>query len=157
MSETVLVALVTFLSGAVGAAVGAWGVIKSSERASKGQMQQAIMQEFFRTRVSAYQAVFETQISMSAAQYSAESVAAFVTALNAACVVASPQTALYLMELRTAEATKNVADCRKVLPAMLASMQKDLTTFDEPEIRKNLWSQDTAKAAKTDKTKPNGV
>lgn len=92
MSETVLVALVTFLSGAVGAAVGAWGVIKSSERASKGQMQQAIMQEFFRTRVSAYQAVFETQISMSAAQYSAESVAAFVTALNAACVVASPQT-----------------------------------------------------------------
>ena len=157
MSDTVLIAIITFLSGAVGASLGAFGAIKAAKCAVTGQMQQTLVQESFKLRAAAYQNVLEAQISMSMARYSEESIAAFVKAVNTACVVASPQTSVYLMQLRKAEKVRDVLAVQSIVTAALASMQKDLTVFDAPKIQENFWSQETTKAAKKDKASPTGV
>ena len=150
MTETILISIVTFASGAVGAAVGALGVISASKHAAKGQMQQAIVQAVFKERTAAYRSVFDT--------HSRETVLAFSTALNGACIVASPQTAVYLMMLRDVELARNAQRRQSLLADLLASMQEDLTTFDAPKVRKNLWNQrSTASSVNAKKNRPNGV
>lgn len=158
MTETILISIVTFASGAVGAAVGALGVISASKHAAKGQMQQAIVQAVFKERTAAYRSVFDTHSAMLAEKYSRETVLAFSTALNGACIVASPQTAVYLMMLRDVELARNAQRRQSLLADLLASMQEDLTTFDAPKVRKNLWNQrSTASSVNAEKNRPNGV
>lgn len=158
MNETILVSLITFGSGAVGAAVGALGVILASRCTAKGQVQQAVIQAIFKERTASYRAVFDTRAAMLAAGRSSETVLAFSQALNAACVVASPQTALYLIGLRDAEQSGDTHLCQKILSALLSSMQKDLTTFDAPKVRKNLWNQrSTASSVNVEKNRPNSM
>lgn len=156
MTETILISIVTFASGAVGAAVGALGVISASKHAAKGQMQQAIVQAVFKERTAAYRSVFDTHSAMLAEKYSRETVLAFSTALNGACIVASPQTAVYLMMLRDVELARNAQRRQSLLADLLASMQEDLTTFDAPKVRKNLWNQrstaSSVNAKKIDRT-----
>lgn len=68
--------------------------------------------------------------------YSEESAKAFVTAANRACLVASPAAVVEICLFR--ECTLNGTENR--MSAVVAAMQKDLSVFTEPDIRKNHWN-----------------
>ena len=59
MSETVITALITLTAGAVGAVCGVIGAVKSARIAQKSQMNQAVVTEFMRVRVSAFSHLFD--------------------------------------------------------------------------------------------------
>lgn len=144
ISETFLIAVITFLSGLSGAVIGLIGLLVSSKRAATAQIQQALAKEMFLARKSAYDAVFaaETEI-VSAGQdieAVAKAVADFNVAVSSAAVVASFDTTILLNEFseqRKAELKgSKVKDHRS---ALLASMQKDLSSFTAPVIVRNQW------------------
>lgn len=54
MSDTVLVALITFLSGAVGAIAGAVGAYMAAKTAGEAQLRQIILDDYFKAKLDAF-------------------------------------------------------------------------------------------------------
>lgn len=132
ISETFLIAAITFLSGVSGALIGFLGILVSSKRAATAQVQQIVTKEMFLARKSAYTAVFAAETNIIAAGQDSELVKKAVTdfniAVSSATVVASFDTTILLNAFSVQKHTeitgiKSKLDYRS---ALLASMQKDL-------------------------------
>ena len=129
MSETIIIALITLISAAVGAAAGAFGVIYSAKSNAETQLQQIIVQEVYKSRLEAYSQVLSTQAEAVVAP-TVENIKAFQQAINCACIVASPKTTLALLEFQNGN--KNGEMTKAVI-----AMQEDLSTFKTPKILKD--------------------
>ncbi len=60
MSDTVLVALITFLSGAVGAIAGAVGAYTAAKTAGEAQLRQIILDDYFKAKLDAFSKIHES-------------------------------------------------------------------------------------------------
>lgn len=59
MSETVIISLITFAAGAIGAIFGAISTIQSSRIVQTSQIHQAVVAQFMQARVDAFSLIFE--------------------------------------------------------------------------------------------------
>ena len=140
MSETVVIALITFASGAFGALTGIIGGIVSANIAAKAQMKQTVIQEQFNVRVKAYQQVFSAHTTFSANENDPKRLEAFLTAIQQACVISSAPTSAALILWQETISPKVPSSVRKAaMTDALIAMQRDLDNFTEPKIRKNKW------------------
>ena len=67
ISETIIVAAITFASSFIGALFGLIGVSITSRRTAKAQMQQIIIQETFQARQKAFAEIFISENELLAA------------------------------------------------------------------------------------------
>lgn len=139
MSDTVLVALITFLSGAVGAVAGVVGAYISSRNTARVQMQQAVLDEYFRARLKAYEEVHVAMEIWAQAPKDEDKAAAIYRALNFARIVASEETAKAIVQMGNCVAMIKVEGKRPdnysiAMSTMFHEMQKDLTSFQMPVI-----------------------
>ena len=133
MLDTVAIALITFASGAVGALAGIVGTWVSARK----QVQQTVIQEYFRVRLELFTSVWDAY-SAFVNNRSDETRRRFIQAINSACLVASPNTAAHLRVFQTSVLFGNnaVLESSATADAML-QMQCDLNCFTTPTIKRN--------------------
>lgn len=135
ISETVLIALITFASGIFGAVIGAVSSGSTASRAAKTQLQEVVIRENYAARLTAFQALLDAHYKLLSGNYASDLSDAFVAAANRASLVASPTTVVEITLFR--DCTLSRTENR--LGAVIAAMQKDLAVFVEPSIEKNHW------------------
>lgn len=135
ITETIVIALITFASGALGTVVGAISTHKASKLAAKNQLQQIAIRETYAARLSAYQEVFEAHASLLSSGDDKSLEKRFITAINRASLVSSPQTVVELALFQ--DSTLSRSENR--VSAVVIAMQKDLAVFTEPEVFENDW------------------
>lgn len=146
LNDTIIVALITLASGAIGATTGLLGSIITSRNAAKAQMQQAIAQETFRVRAEAYAKVFiaENDVLVSGHNIDAliQTIKILEQTIAAAKVFSSPETTAYLslfeQQIKDRASGKPIAVDHN---GLIVAMQKDLSSFTEPVVRPNKWSK----------------
>lgn len=147
-SETIQVALITLASGAIGAAAGTFGVIWSSSRAAKAQMQKTAVEEFFKTRIEAYRKVLDLRIEMELVPALKDPMEAhkirkaFSLAVDNAILVSSPETAAILVLLRDVQFdAANSAARSQIFTDALIAMGEELASFKTPRLTPNRWTK----------------
>lgn len=144
VSETFLIAVVTFLSGFFGALIALLGVVISSSKTASSQIQQTIVKEMFLARKIAYSAVFAAETKITAAGQDLElltkAIMNFEIAVSDAKVVASFDTTL-LLDAFSRQITSKLKGGSYIdnRSALLVAMQKDLSIFTAPAIVRNQW------------------
>lgn len=145
MDSTILSALITLASGAIGAASGFFSVVISSKHAAKAQMQQAIALEALQLRSEAYREVFIAEAKIRSAldqQSLVDALAQFERAVAYAKTLSSVETAaaFILYENQVKENVKNAQSAVDYNGVTLA-MQYDMNTFSIPRARRNIWTK----------------
>ena len=141
MSETVQVALITFLSGLVGAIAGVVGSVIAARTSAKAQIEQTVVQEYFKQRVNAFDAVLAAERELELANWSSEAKEKYSEVVSSACLVASPDASKAILKYHDAIiAHITDMDCLGDLKASaILEMQRDLAVFMKPKIEKNEW------------------
>lgn len=93
LSETIIVAITTFASGAIGAILGAIGTYLASKHSAKIQLQQSVLKEYFSARLRAFNAIYDAYERYAGNTDRLEYRIALLDAVNRACLVASRETA----------------------------------------------------------------
>lgn len=93
MSETVMIALITLASGAIGAVSGAFATIFAARHGAKVQLQQSVLKEYFAARLSAFNAVYDAYKHYTRNADDLAMRIQLLDAVNRACLVASQDTA----------------------------------------------------------------
>lgn len=135
ISETIIIALITFASGALGTIVGAISAHKASKLAAKNQLQQIAIRETYAARLSAYQEVFEAHANLLSSGNDESLEKVFIIAINRACLVSSPQTVVELTLFQNCTLSRS----GNRVSAVVTAMQKDLAIFTEPQVFENDW------------------
>lgn len=145
-NDTIVVALITLASGAIGAITGLLGSIITSRNTAKAQMQQAIAQETFRARAETYTKVFIAENDVLVSGHNIDALVHTIKILDqtiaAAKVFSSPETTAQLVLFE--QQVKDRASGKPVSVdhnGLIIAMQKDLSSFTEPVVRPNKWSK----------------
>ena len=156
MDNTILSALITLASGAIGAASGFFSVLISSKYAAKAQMQQAIALEALQLRSEAYREVFIAEAKIRSAidqQSLIDALAQFEQAVAYAKTLSSAETAAAFI-LFEDQVKGNVKNKRIFVDynGITIAMQYDMNTFTVPKARRNIWT----KPQRMQQAKPGG-
>lgn len=135
ISETVLISLITFASGALGLIVGAISTHKAAKLAAKNHLQQIIIRESYSARLAAYQEVFVAHANLLSSDFDKEFEKLFIIAINHACLVSSPQTVVELALFQS----NTLSHGQNRVASVVTAMQTDLSVFTEPEVFGNDW------------------
>lgn len=141
MSETVQIALITFLSGFGGAILGLIGGIAAAKINANAQTKQTVVQEYFKRRADAFTRVFRADIAAIAYPKDIQSVQELRAAIEEALVVASPDTTVRLLLFRDALLSHDDKRITSAKTDLAIAMQRDLTIFTEPKLEKNRWGK----------------
>lgn len=154
-SETVLIAAITAIASLGGAVIGAYASIRIAREQGKTQLSRCVLEGTYHARCTAYQKVFDAETAFTANR-TPETATALLYAVKEACVVASPNAAVWMMALVDSAAPSSHVDFDKIRTQMLLAMQRDLATFTEPKIEKYKWSDIGTKADCEDKRENKG-
>lgn len=138
LTEAVFIALITAVSSLIGAVAGAIAVIVTSHVTAKTQLQESAISQCFDARYRACLALMNAHSSLVAKPDDPDRIEAFYEAANAACLSASPETAVKILCFRDAALDSKKKDKVSAAEALVA-MQRDLSTFTIPRIEKNRW------------------
>ena len=130
ISETIIIALITFASGALGTVVGAISAQKTAKLSAKNQLQQIVIRENYTARLSAFNELFKAHADFLSSDYDKELEKAFICAVNRACLVASPDIIDELVLFQNGALSRSENRVSKAVTAM----HRDLSIFPEPEI-----------------------
>ncbi len=143
MSETVITALITLTAGAVGAVCGVIGAVKSARIAQKSQMNQAVVTEFMRVRVSAFSHLFDEWSKYICADYDPALLPELIAAIEKATMLAASPSLTILTEFRDALFTyaysvRRTPEQQKKLQEttmnIRVALHYDLLRYYEPDI-----------------------
>lgn len=145
MDYSILSALITLASGAIGAASGFFSVVISSKHAAKAQMQQAIALEALQLRSEAYKEVFVAEAKIRSSldkQTLIDALAQFEQAVAYAKTLSSVETTAFFI-LYEEQVKKNVKDSHQKVDynGITIAMQQDMNTFTIPKARRNIWTK----------------
>lgn len=136
LSETIQVALITLASAAIGAIAGIAGTIISSKYSSSTQMNQTVIQEYFKQRTEAYVSLLTACDKMKHDPFSDENILFYTKAIQVAVLVASSSTAHKIIKYdetiggRCTQEEKDFA-----YTEMLSALQHDLINYSKPSIK----------------------
>lgn len=146
MPDTIIIALITFASGAVGAIAGVLGGYISARCAAQAELQKAVFSSFVERRLSAYSefhTAYGDYVCTPCSERDVQKAQSFALAANKARLIASYETAqaigalaLFLPEydLKTTDPKlKQKFDTLKEKAFSL--MEQDLHSFEVPDIR----------------------
>lgn len=145
MSETVIIALITFAAGAIGAIFGAISSIKSARIAQTSQMHQAIVAQFMQSRVATFSLIFEQWSKFVYAEYDPAVVPQLIAAIEKSSMLATPSTTAILMDFQkelmvyVKSSPHTPAQLTKLGEAVMnlrVALQFDLLRYYEPHIAK---------------------
>lgn len=139
MTETVQVALITFLAGAVGAAGGLF----ASKISADAQIKQTIVQEYLKRRADAFETVFLAERELYLHRGDQDAVEKFSSAVDSACISLTPDNAkkILLFKDAMAEHSDNAELIAETKAAAIIAMQEELMVFMRPKIVKNIWGK----------------
>lgn len=150
MSDTVQIAIITFLSGAVGAICGVIGAHISSKTSANAEMQKESLNLYLTARLNAYNKVCDEISNFAEAQFNIDVEIKLSSTIYKAILVASPETAkalhnyhdCFLADAQRARDAKqqNVSfswsnEYQASLNKVFDAMQNDLLSFKSPEIK----------------------
>jgi len=150
MSQTVQIALITFLSGIVGSIAGVMSTLIATKRSSEVEIQKTVIDRYFSARLEAYINVNRCYEIFNPFDRSTHKPLA--SAIYAGAVVSSNDTkeALYNFLAEINSYADNPSKCKKVGYSIeyensfyeardiaLAFMQRDLSHFEVPRITNN--------------------
>ncbi|WP_154658717.1 hypothetical protein [Agathobaculum desmolans] len=145
MSETILIALITFAAGAVGAICGVIGAAKSARITQTSQMHRAVVQQFMQARVSAFSALLDEWSRFVCSDYDLSNVQRLISAIEKASMLTTPGTTALLMNFRkqlfeyALSSPRTSAQAETLSDAAMdlrVALQSDLLRYYEPDIAK---------------------
>lgn len=137
MTETMFVALISACSALIGTVAGAFGVIWSSHESAKSQMKTKVIEECYAVRVAAFYDLLNSHYPLLRDPKNVELIHAFHQSVDRACLAASPETAAAILIFR--DSVLGALPAPGAASDLLIAMQRDLTTFTTPKLRRNTW------------------
>lgn len=145
MSDTVQIAIITFLSGAVGAICGVIGSHLSSKTSAKAEIQKAALDKYFNSRMNVYSNLMSAFESFNNNWKSEEFRVALYKEISCACLVASDKTHDALIKfqksipsfLKESEKSGEITLTKEFVDArdfMFKCLHDDLIHFSLPDI-----------------------
>ncbi len=145
MSDTAIVALITFASGAVGALAGLIATVVSAHINQKSQMDEIVVKECFKTRMDVYMEFLEISSKITLNDIGEVKFFETISCINRAFLVASPITALSLIRYQDIlnsmyKGKEWTCENKKAYDLsytdVCTNMQNDLSTFYRPDVKK---------------------
>ncbi len=137
ISESVLIALITFASGFFGALLGLVGVVISSKYSASAQMKQIVIQEYFKKRSEAFTRYLTAIDNLAHNPFLDENIFAYTEAEQAAILVASPATAEKIHTFSSISQSAHTEEEREnAFSSMVSALQLDLIKYTEPSVKK---------------------
>lgn len=145
MSETVIISLITFAAGAIGAIFGAISAIKSSRIVQTSQMHQAVVAQFMQARVDAFSLIFEQWSKFVYAEYDPAVIPQLIAAIEKSSMLATPSTTAILMDFQkelmvyvksSPPTPDQLAKLGNAVMNLRVALQFDLLRYYEPHIAK---------------------
>lgn len=133
LSETVLIAAITAITGLGGAAIGAFVSIRVASNQNKAELSRSVLAKCYEARSCAYAGVFDADAEFQRNPTPAAMID-LISVVNRACVVASPETTVALQRYLDLATKRDTEDFRSARATMTVQMQADLRVFDSPAI-----------------------
>lgn len=161
LSETVIIAGITAITGLAGAAIGAFASIRIAKNQTKAELSRSVLTKTFEVRCRAYANVFAADIEFQR-NPTQSALSDLVSMVNRACVVASPRATIAMQNFLNVANSRNMDKLGAARAAMAVEMQADLRMFEAPTIVyddtwERLRSSDKKDQRKNHKKPKNGV
>lgn len=150
MSDTVLVALITFLSGAVGAIAGAVGAYMAAKTAGEAQLRQIILDDYFKAKLDAFSKIHEAFQAIGYQKNRVEFFEAkrdFYQNIEIARLLSSKKTGESLLKFKEAvlkhidvdgfEIKDDAQEFYKTRDEAFERMRKEMKTYRIPELKED--------------------
>ena len=134
-TNTIVIALITFASGAFGAVIGAFGSVYAAKITARRQLIQAL----FSSRIQAYRALLDSAVEYERNFNDLKMLADFYASVHAAELLASEPTRKAIADFKERMKDKDFLSdsTRSAREQMLNAMQQDLLNVPEIRIRKS--------------------